>query len=339
MTRISIIVPTHDGEGLARCLASIRPQLGPGDEVVIAFDTHGGGASVARAADDRIRCISYDAGYHAWGHPQRNMATMGATGDLLLHLDDDDALAPGALDAVRAAAIAHPGRPLMFRFVAPWRLPVWTRKVVAPGLVGGAGFVAPNDPARLGHWSDRYEGDYDYIAGTLALYPPDALIWREEVIVICRPDEPPTLAMWEAVDEEDAEIVRQIRNLGREQMTNDPREITPEQQAAWWAARDPEACRVWIAAMGQMAVGFGMLRLAHGRWWATLAVRPEFRGRGFGTDLYRHLLAECPGDLWIEVRADNMPSLNSARRAGFGDTIEGNLGVLRLVARKALAPA
>jgi len=46
--------------------------------------------------------------------------------------------------------------------------------------------VTPNDPARLGAWTDRYVGDFDFLTSTLAKYPKGALVWDETILCACR---------------------------------------------------------------------------------------------------------------------------------------------------------
>ena len=144
----------------------------------------------------------------------------------------------------------------------------------------------------------------------------------------------PVLTPREAVTAWDAERLRQIRNSCRDYMTGHPAEITPAEQAAWWASEERRAWRIWLFedAWGT-PVGFGLIRPVGGRWWATLGLLPEWRGRGHGTAIYRHLIAQCPGDLHIDVLLTNVASARAAERAGF--RLEDWTGVLAtLVARK-----
>lgn len=117
--------------------------------------------------------------------------------------------------------------------------------------------------------------------------------------------------------DDDVEMLRVIRNSGRQWMTRMTSEITREQQRTWWEARDPVVCPIWIASVAQTTIGYGLLRRDGGRWWASLAVRPSMRGQGFGTQIYRYLALATPEDVWAEIYADNTASLRAALRAGF----------------------
>jgi GNAT superfamily N-acetyltransferase len=132
--------------------------------------------------------------------------------------------------------------------------------------------------------------------------------------------------------EQDLEALRQIRNSGREWMTRDTAEISPEQQAAWWAARDPETCMVFLFSHQDTDIGYGMLRRIDDYWWCSLAVLPHKRGQGYGEQIYRWLGA-TEGAVWAEIAATNTPSLIAALRAGF-ELIEMKGPVAMLVHRR-----
>lgn len=164
--RLSVIVPTTGRPALARALESITSQLLPGDEVIVRAD---------RSGD--------------WGATPRTEGMRQATGDYLLWMDDDDIYTPGALAAIRAALKENPGRPHLFRMRRAGGINDALPRVraVRVGEVSTQMFCAPNDPAKLGAWGKRYEGDFDFISSTLAHYPPDAMVWRQEVIAVWRP--------------------------------------------------------------------------------------------------------------------------------------------------------
>lgn len=190
---LTVIIPTPDGIDLNRCLYSILEQrIVDGDEVIIVGDTQSNPLSEMEEFIRRLgapfRYIAHAAGYHAWGHPQINAGIAAAQGDYLVFIDDDDAFAPDAFTAIRlAVAERDVPCPHLFRFVAFDRRVLWHTREVQEGHLGGHQFVTPNLPGRLGTWTDRYNGDFDFIVSTLALWPQDAVVWREEIISIARP--------------------------------------------------------------------------------------------------------------------------------------------------------
>jgi hypothetical protein len=185
MTRFSVIVATVGRVSLTRALQSLADQpLAAGDEVLVVGQEIPG--IVDEAARFGCRFLACPPGAN-WGSLERRRGMTHATGTHLVFLDDDDVFLPGAFAAMREACAAHPGRPLMFRMIAPWGETLWREPVVREGNHGTPQFVTPNDPARLGHWGTRYAGDFDFCVSTLAHYPPDALVWDPTVTYACRP--------------------------------------------------------------------------------------------------------------------------------------------------------
>lgn len=199
MVSLSVIIPTPGlGRPLKRCLRSIAAQpLLPEDEVLVVGDTTDGDLPEVEAlvADSgpQYRYLTLPTEAHSWGHDQLNHGITLAAGDYLVYQDDDDVFTDGAFGSIRSAAEAHPGRPLMFRFVTRFRTLVWgAHPVLAEDHVGGHCFVVPNRKAYLAPWTDRYQGDWDHIRGTLDKWPggDTAVVWREEVIALARPNTP-----------------------------------------------------------------------------------------------------------------------------------------------------
>lgn len=192
---LSIIVPTPDGGNLPALADSLRKQLYPGDEVIVVGDTFNLAARNPALrewveAQPQWRWEEHDAGYMGWGHPQINYGMSRAKGDYILFQDDDDVYAPGALVNVhRAVKHLDPPRPLLFRFRAAryGGMPIWQQKGrIEEGWIGGHCIVVPNVPEKMGKWTDRYAGDFDFIEETLRLWQPLEPVWKEQVIVHAR---------------------------------------------------------------------------------------------------------------------------------------------------------
>jgi hypothetical protein len=183
--RLSFIVPTKGRPSLDRTLRSIVLQaVMGGDEVIVAGLVCGVTLSAARDGVP-IVLLPCRAGRN-WGSDERSYAMSVARGTHLVFVDDDDALLPGAVEAIRGTLERHPGRPVMFRMIDQGGRVLWREPVVRCGNHGTPQFVVPNEPARLGHWGTRYEGDFDFVVSTLACYRPDALVWDTTVICGCR---------------------------------------------------------------------------------------------------------------------------------------------------------
>ena len=186
---LSIVVPTPDGGFLEALFESVKRQLREGDELIVVGDTHSQPLDDVRQMVEGhgYRWLELDAGEHAWGHPQINYGIEHAEGDYLVFIDDDDLFPGDALTNIRRAIRSLPEpTPLMFRFRSQRYGTLWKEKVIRVGCIGGHEFVVPNIPERLGLWSDRYEGDYDFIVSTLAKWPEGSLVWRPEIIALAR---------------------------------------------------------------------------------------------------------------------------------------------------------
>lgn len=195
---IAAIIPTPgQGRPLKRCLTSIAPQLAAGDEVWVIGDTYDapdGLPEVARLVADygpQFQYVPFNGGQHSYGHFEINHGIALATADYLTFNDDDDVYVPDAFETIRAVAgaLVEP-RPLMFKFFPQFRLVLWQEPEIKQDWIGGHNIVAPNIKDRLGAWTDRYQGDYDFIRSTVDLWPnKDAdVVWRPELIAVARPE-------------------------------------------------------------------------------------------------------------------------------------------------------
>lgn len=184
-------------------MRSIADQgIRPGDEHLVVIDAHempevevAGIEARARSIGSHVRVIRHDAGGHTWGHCEVNVALDAArAGSYIVFNDDDDVVAPGAVDAVRAAIASDVGagapRLHVFRFVPPWRSPILPEGTrIARGCVSGQCLVTPNLPEKVGRFGKQYDGDFDFIEQTLALWGGvEAAVFHDETIVIARPE-------------------------------------------------------------------------------------------------------------------------------------------------------
>ena len=187
--RLGIVIPTQGRETLQRAMESCWSQMAPQDELIIVVDRYEMPTFHQRFTHPQTMVLNYDAGHHCWGHCQLNYGLSIARADYILCQDDDDIYAPGAFDRIRSAidALKQP-RPLLFRFQS-WFGPIfWDEPGVArESHIGGHSAVFPNDE-RLGRFTCRYAGDFDYIRSTLDNWGGDhRAVWVDDVIAIARP--------------------------------------------------------------------------------------------------------------------------------------------------------
>jgi hypothetical protein len=188
--RLSIIIPTSGRRSLGRTLDSIRDQrLIEGDEVLLIGD---GPQPLALELFQRSGLpglYQETPETRDYGGTQRNRGLDLASGDYLLFMDDDDVFEEGAADLIRSALATHPGRPHLFRmrYASTGRL-LWADRTLTLGNVSTQMIAFPNHP-RLRRWDSRHGHDHRFLVDNVPLWPPDSLIWREEVIAIIRPHE------------------------------------------------------------------------------------------------------------------------------------------------------
>lgn len=179
MPSLTVIIATVGRPTLARTLQSLQGQAP--EEVLLAVD--GPSAAAVRiweASGVKGRVLTLADGPHNdWGHTARNRALAQVRTTHALYMDDDDSYEPWAMECVRAAITRHPNRPVLFRMRYPNGRLLWDKPVLECGNVSTQILVHPM--LRYGAWGERYEGDFDFIASTCALYPEGPL-WDEAVI-------------------------------------------------------------------------------------------------------------------------------------------------------------
>lgn len=191
--RLSLLVPTHrEDRPLRRALDSVKPQLKPGDEVIVVGDTHDsalpGVESTVKSYGKQFRYMAVDAGHHCFGHCQLDAGIATAKGDYIHCSDDDDVWCADALETFRqcAASISEPA-PFLFRFKSYHGPIFWVRPgLFERDLIGGHCLLAPREGA--GKFTCAYNGDFDWLNTTVEKYGgPTRAIWREEIVCIARP--------------------------------------------------------------------------------------------------------------------------------------------------------
>jgi hypothetical protein len=170
----TIILATAGRGTVNRTIASIAPQLEPGDELFVLRDNSG------------------DA-----GDTPRNETIDRASGTHLLFMDDDDEYTKDALATIRRFADANPRRIGIFRMKHPtgpmhWRTPELRYTNVSTQL-----FCVPNVPGKLGEWKHvgRRVGDFRFISFTSA-YLGSEPVFVDAVTVLARPVHNPLKLGW-----------------------------------------------------------------------------------------------------------------------------------------------
>jgi glycosyltransferase involved in cell wall biosynthesis len=178
---LTIIVATSGRPTLKRTLASIVPQLRPGDEIFIVRDDSGDAGDTARMS-----------------------AMPRALGTHLAFIDDDDVYVKDALEKMRRFAREHPGRIGIFKMKHPVGTTHWREgePVLRYANVSTQTFLVPNVPGKLGRWHERprpsgkgtHIGDYVFLEETVELQGEPVFV--DEVTVYARPIRNPLRLLW-----------------------------------------------------------------------------------------------------------------------------------------------
>jgi hypothetical protein len=179
--RLSIIVPSCGRPSLLNTLNSlvVPPLLfdvPDSDEVIVV------GCANSSVLDYAVLGVRYFpcAMGHDWGCAERTTGMQMATGTHLAFIDDDDAWTPNARVAIDRAISAYPDRPILFQMRYPSGRVLWADPELRSGNVSTQMIVIPNDPNRLGKWTPRREGDFDFLASMK--WPASDIVWIDEVI-------------------------------------------------------------------------------------------------------------------------------------------------------------
>lgn len=138
--------------------------------------------------------------------------------------------------------------------------------------------------------------------------------------VIDKPGMAVALQCWPVTTGAQAEVVRQLRNSCREFMTRYTGNISEEQQQEWWAKR-PEDLQLHLFRVGATNVGYGLIRSmddgGERRPWLSGGLAPEWRGMGFGSQLFAKLVDVAGRPCMLEVRQLNNPAKRIYEKLGF----------------------
>lgn len=134
------------------------------------------------------------------------------------------------------------------------------------------------------------------------------------------------MLIFKEAQDQDMYDILDVRNSAREFFTHNTNYITTAEQYDFWKTKEENGYKLWLVIYQdsdpgdceKYLIGFCMLRTMYdsGRIYGTLALYKQYRGNGYGTEIYKFLVAQND-ETWIDVRNDNMPSIVAAYNAGF----------------------
>lgn len=122
--------------------------------------------------------------------------------------------------------------------------------------------------------------------------------------------------------EDDAQIMRKIRNECRSFMTRNTKYISKRQQSIWYRSLDENVFKLYLAKADGVNVGYGILRVENDVFLVTGGVVKSFRGKGIGKYIFQSLIDEaCVIDsskkIELEVLNTNKPAKSLYDKLGF----------------------
>lgn len=285
---LSILIPTAGNGDIPHVLHSISQQdLHPFDDVIIIAD---GAQPFIRASIEAIRdtetfrcSIRYLESQRTndFGHSQLNEALKEATGNYIMIQDDDDIFLPRSFEVVRAATRASEAvgerLPHIFRFYTNDHWLVWNPQDehrIEETLIGSHNLVVPNDLSRLGRFTPRYRGDFDWTKSTLSFYPSTKWQWHTEIITRQRPNR--TVLDWPLDGRDTSRLFPSIET------------VHPKR---FWGFKFTDR-----EIPNSPPIGHAVIWKTDEGMFFDFSLTPEGAGKGFLRWIAQHTLDACQGD-------------------------------------------
>jgi len=193
-----VLIGSAGRPSLASTLDSFARQARrPGDRLIVSFDAFEKSPTYLQGLCEFVTsrgagfiALAYDAGYHWFGVEQINAAIRAALHLSCSHvftLGDDDIFVDGAFDRLRPLTDRYPERPVLYRFLAPWRRVLWDEPRMKKSHISGCCIAAPALYVDAMPTAQYVEHDFDWMQAILrrSSAPP---LWIDDLLVVARPD-------------------------------------------------------------------------------------------------------------------------------------------------------
>jgi ribosomal protein S18 acetylase RimI-like enzyme len=115
---------------------------------------------------------------------------------------------------------------------------------------------------------------------------------------------------------QDYQLVRQLRNQVRHYMTHHRAVLSEQDQVHFFEQRHSHDLVLYYSRL-ESFVGYTLIQARGNRFFGSLALLEEFRGKGVGTHMYRQMQQQHGSTLWLEIFSDNESSIRAAEKAQF----------------------
>jgi ribosomal protein S18 acetylase RimI-like enzyme len=116
---------------------------------------------------------------------------------------------------------------------------------------------------------------------------------------------------------QDYQLVRQLRNQVRNYMTHHRSVLSEQDQVHFFEQRHSHDLVLYYSPL-ESFLGYTLVQARGNRFFGSLALLEEFRGKGLGTHMYQHMQQHHQeSTLWLEIFSDNESSIRAAEKAQF----------------------
>ena len=165
---ISFVIPTCGRESIRRTIASLRPQIVLGDEILVVQDPETDVVSLLGTflKEMPVKILTDTTpGDRKWGYKARTYGMNRATKPWIHIIGDDDVYLPDALPQLRPLLLEET-TPIICRMKRRQNEAetIWKTEGISRGNQAGEMIVFPNIPEKFGRFdAKRYDGDQAFI--------------------------------------------------------------------------------------------------------------------------------------------------------------------------------
>lgn len=161
-----VLLATIGKKSIFKILFLLKSQLSEIDFLTIVFD----GINNSKNIDDiklfckdfkcKVNIIVEEKNLGYWGHGIRNKHNQ-LEGDFVFHIDDDDVIFENTFDIIRKYCV-NENIIYIFKIMLENNSIIWKKKKIEYANISTQSGIIPSKINRMGYWSLRYGGDFDF---------------------------------------------------------------------------------------------------------------------------------------------------------------------------------